>query len=74
MINQFQNNPNTKILISSIKISGVGINLTRGNHVILSEPWFNPAAEDQAIERVHRIGQTKPVYVYKFITENTIEE
>jgi len=52
----------------------VGLNLTSADTVILYDPWWNPAVEDQAMDRVHRIGQDKPVFVYKLLTEGTVEE
>lgn len=57
----------------SLKAGAVGLNLTVANHVILVDPWWNPAIEDQAIERVHRIGQKKQVYVTRLISDKTIE-
>jgi len=62
------------ILLMSLKAGGVGLNLTRADTVIHYDPWWNEAAERQASDRAHRIGQTKPVFVYKLITEDTIEE
>ena len=58
----------------SLKAGGVGLNLTEADTVIHYDPWWNPAAENQATDRAHRIGQDKPVFVYKLITENTLEE
>ena len=52
----------------------MGLNLTEADYVIHIDPWWNPAAELQATDRVHRIGQTNPVFVYKFITKDSIEE
>lgn len=62
------------ILIMSLKAGGVGLNLTIADHVFLFDPWWNPAVEAQAIDRVHRIGQDKPVFVHKMIALDTIEE
>ena len=64
----------TRVLIVSIKVGGVGLNLTCASRVILMDPWWNPAVEHQAIERVHRIGQFKEVTAYKFVCNNTVEE
>ena len=58
----------------SLKAGGVGLNLTQADYVFVLNPWWNPAAESQAINRAHRIGQTKNVFVYKFITTDSIEE
>ncbi|WP_168204081.1 DEAD/DEAH box helicase [Aliikangiella coralliicola] len=62
------------VFLISLKAGGVGLNLTRADTVIHYDPWWNLAAEQQATDRAHRIGQDKPVFVYKLITENTIEE
>jgi SNF2 family DNA or RNA helicase len=72
-INDFQNG-DTPIFIISLKAGGVGLNLTAADTVIHYDPWWNPAAENQATDRAHRIGQDKPVFVYKLITEGTVEE
>jgi len=62
------------IFLISLKAGGVGLNLTEADTVIHYDPWWNPAAENQATDRAHRIGQEKAVFVYKLITENTVEE
>ncbi|KAH9929764.1 SNF2 family N-terminal domain-containing protein [Fomitopsis serialis] len=62
-----------KVLIVSLKAGGVGLNLTNANHVFMMDCWWNAATENQAIDRVHRIGQEKPVYVKHFIISDTIE-
>jgi superfamily II DNA or RNA helicase len=62
------------VFLISLKAGGVGLNLTEADTVIIFDPWWNPAAESQAADRAHRIGQDKPVFVYKLITENTVEE
>jgi len=72
-IDRFQKGKNTIFLIS-LKAGGVGLNLTAADTVIHYDPWWNPAAENQATDRAHRIGQDKPVFVYKLITKNTVEE
>ena len=59
---------------SWLKAGGVGINLTAADYVIHVDPWWNPAVEDQASDRAHRIGQTRPVTVYRLVTMGTIEE
>ena len=74
VINEFQNSSENQIFLISIKAGGVGLNLTSADYVFILDPWWNPAVEMQAINRVHRIGQDKPVFVYKLITENTLEE
>jgi SNF2 family DNA or RNA helicase len=60
--------------LCSVLASGHGINLTAANHVIHVDNWFSPAVEDQATDRVHRIGQTRTVYVHKMLVQNTLEE
>ncbi|KAJ6541844.1 P-loop containing nucleoside triphosphate hydrolase protein [Mycena capillaripes] len=62
-----------KVLVVSLKAGGVGLNLTTANHVFMMDCWWNAATENQAIDRVHRIGQEKTVYVKHFIVSNTIE-
>ncbi|MCH2021478.1 MAG: DEAD/DEAH box helicase [Saprospiraceae bacterium] len=72
-IDAFQNGQGSLFLIS-LKAGGTGLNLTAADYVIHMDPWWNPAVEDQASDRAHRIGQKRPVTVYRLITENTIEE
>ncbi|MDQ6955794.1 MAG: C-terminal helicase domain-containing protein [Mariprofundaceae bacterium] len=72
-VRRFQNNEVPLFLIS-LKAGGVGLNLTAADTVIHYDPWWNPAAENQATDRAHRIGQDKSVFVYKLITEGTVEE
>ena len=62
------------IFLISLKAGGTGLNLTRADTVIHYDPWWNPAVEDQATDRSHRIGQENPVFVYKLITAGTVEE
>lgn len=62
------------VFLISLKAGGVGLNLTSADTVILYDPWWNPAVEAQAMDRTHRIGQEKPVFVYKLLTEGTVEE
>jgi SNF2 family DNA or RNA helicase len=73
-IENFNNNNNIKVFLISLKTGGYGLNLTAADTVILTDPWWNPMGEDQAVDRAHRIGQTKKVLVYKMITKGTIEE
>ena len=72
-VDTFQNGDATAFLIS-LKAGGTGLNLTAADYVIHMDPWWNPAVEDQATDRAHRIGQEKPVMVYRIIAQNTIEE
>lgn len=68
------NEDKTELFLISLKAGGVGLNLTKADVVIHYDPWWNPAAEDQATDRAYRIGQDKPVFVYKLIVENSVEE
>lgn len=72
-IQRFQNG-DTPLFLISLKAGGTGLNLTAADTVIHYDPWWNPAAERQASDRAHRIGQTKPVFVYKLVTAGTVEE
>jgi SNF2 family DNA or RNA helicase len=72
-IKQFQET-DLPIFLISLKAGGTGLNLTAADTVIHYDPWWNPAVEDQATDRAHRIGQTKNVFVYKFIAQGTIEQ
>lgn len=74
VIDEFQTDPDNHVFLISLKAGGVGLNLTAADYVFILDPWWNPAAENQAINRAHRIGQDKKVFVYRFITSNTIEE
>jgi SNF2 family DNA or RNA helicase len=74
VIRDFQEDPDNHIFLISLKAGGVGLNLTSADYVFIIDPWWNPAAENQAINRAHRIGQDKKVFVYRFITEDSIEE
>lgn len=74
VIKEFQEDEENRIFLISLKAGGVGLNLTEADYVFIVDPWWNPAAENQAINRAHRIGQDKHVFVYRFITENSIEE
>ncbi|MFP4268234.1 MAG: SNF2-related protein, partial [Spirochaetaceae bacterium] len=74
MVDLFQNDPNYRFMVLSIKAGGVGLNLTAANHVIHYDLWWNPAVENQATDRAFRIGQRKDVTVYRLITRGTFEE
>jgi len=73
-VEKFQHDNSFPVFLLSLKAGGVGLNLTRASYVFLLDPWWNPASEAQAFDRAHRIGQKNKVFVYKFITQNTIEE
>ncbi|GGC02666.1 SNF2-related protein [Dyadobacter sediminis] len=73
-VNRFQNDQTCRVFLMSLKAGGVGLNLTEADYVYLVDPWWNPAVERQAIDRTHRIGQTRKVFAYKMICKDTIEE
>jgi len=74
VIADFQQNEDIKVFLISLKAGGYGLNLTASDYVFILDPWWNPAVEMQAINRAHRIGQSKNVFSYKFITKSSIEE
>jgi superfamily II DNA or RNA helicase len=74
IVSEFQQNTELKVFLISIKAGGVGLNLTQADYVFILDPWWNPAVEQQAIDRTHRIGQDKKVFIYKFIAKDTVEE
>ncbi|MCD9638829.1 hypothetical protein HAX54_022989 [Datura stramonium] len=73
-VNRFTEDPDCRILLMSFKAGGVALNLTVASHVFLMDPWWNPAVEQQAQDRIHRIGQHKTVRIVRFVIEDTIEE
>ncbi len=73
-VERFQNDDDYSIFLISLKAGGLGLNLTKADYVFILDPWWNPAAENQAIDRAHRIGQQNKVFTYKFIMKNTVEE
>ena len=73
-VEHFQNDPDCKLFLVSLKAGGLGLNLTAAEYVFLLDPWWNPAVEAQAIDRAHRIGQTRPVFAYRLIARDTVEE
>lgn len=73
-VERFQNDNEVQVFLLSLKAGGVGLNLTAASYVFLLDPWWNPAAEAQAYDRAHRMGQKNQVFVYKFISRKSIEE
>ena len=73
-VDAFQENPAIPFFLISLKAGGVGLNLTAADYVIHIDPWWNPAVEMQAADRAHRIGQDKPVFIYRIITRDSVEE
>ena len=74
MIESFQHTSTPQVFLISLKAGGTGLNLTQADTVIHFDPWWNPAVEKQATDRAYRIGQTNPVFVYKLIMSNSIEQ
>ncbi|MFM1913849.1 MAG: hypothetical protein RIR51_1701 [Bacteroidota bacterium] len=74
VVDDFQRSDGPPVFLISLKAGGVGLNLTEADYVFLLDPWWNPAAEAQAVDRAHRIGQKNTVFTYKFITKETVEE
>ncbi len=74
VVERFQTDPDCNLFLVSLKAGGTGLNLTAAGYVFLLDPWWNPAVEAQAIDRTHRIGQTQPVFAYRMIAEDTVEE
>jgi non-specific serine/threonine protein kinase len=73
-ITRFQNDENCRVFLISLKAGGVGLNLTAADYVYIVDPWWNPAVEQQAIDRTHRIGQTKNIFAYRMICTDTVED
>lgn len=74
IVERFKTNDEARVFLISLKAGGFGLNLTEANYVFLADPWWNPAVEQQAFDRTHRIGQTRKVFTYKLICKDTIEE
>ena len=74
VVRRFQEDPDCPLFLISLKAGGLGLNLTAAEYVYLLDPWWNPAVEAQAIDRTHRIGQTRPVFAYRMVVRNTVEE
>ncbi|HYK92284.1 MAG TPA: SNF2-related protein [Acidobacteriota bacterium] len=73
-VQRFQTDPDCRLFLVSLKAGGLGLNLTAAEYVYLLDPWWNPAVEAQAIDRTHRIGQTRRVFAYRIIAKDTVEE
>jgi SNF2 family DNA or RNA helicase len=73
-VERFQSDENCRLFLISLKAGGLGLNLTAAEYVFLLDPWWNPAVEAQAIDRTHRIGQTRRVFAYRLIARDTVEE
>jgi SNF2 family DNA or RNA helicase len=73
-VTRFQTDPQCGVFLISLKAGGLGLNLTAADYVFLLDPWWNPAVEAQAIDRAHRVGQTRNVFAYRLICRNSVEE
>ena len=74
VVARFQDPAGPPLMLVSLTAGGLGLNLTAADHVVILDPWWNPAVEDQAASRAHRIGQERPVMVYRIVAEDTVEE
>jgi superfamily II DNA or RNA helicase len=74
VVQRFQADGGAPVMLISLKAGGTGLNLTAADHVFLMDPWWNPAVEAQAADRAHRIGQERPVFVYRLVSQGTVEE
>jgi SNF2 family DNA or RNA helicase len=74
VVGRFQDPAGPPLMLISLRAGGTGLNLTAADHVFLIDPWWNPAVEDQAADRAHRIGQERPVMIYRLVASETVEE
>ena len=74
LLDEFRNHQGAGLFLISLRAGGSGLNLAAASYVILFDPWWNPAVENQAIDRVHRIGQTKTVFAYRLLIRDSIED
>jgi SNF2 family DNA or RNA helicase len=74
VVHRFQSDDGPPVMLISLRAGGVGLNLTAADHIFLLDPWWNPAVEDQAADRAHRIGQERPVLVTRLVAQDTVEE
>ena len=74
IIDEFNKNRDIKVFLVSLKSGGTALNLTGADYVVILDPWWNPAVEQQAIDRAYRIGQLRDVFAYRILVENSIEE
>ena len=74
VVETFQSDAGAPVLLASLQAGGTGLNLTGADHVFLTDPWWNPAVEDQAASRAHRMGQIRPVFVHRMVAKDTVEE
>jgi SNF2 family DNA or RNA helicase len=74
VVSAFQKETGPTVMLLSLKAGGVGITLTAADHIYILDPWWNPAAEDQAADRAHRIGQENPVFIHRLVARDTVED
>jgi len=74
LVDDFQNHDGPAVFLISLRAGGMGLNLTAASYVVLFDPWWNPAVENQAIDRTHRIGQTQQVIAYRLVAKGSVEE
>jgi SNF2 family DNA or RNA helicase len=74
VVSAFQKEDGPAVMLLSLKAGGVGITLTAADHIYILDPWWNPAAEDQAADRAHRIGQENPVFIHRLVARDTVED
>jgi SNF2 family DNA or RNA helicase len=74
VVDRFQSDDGPPVMLLSLRAGGIGLNLTAADHVFLLDPWWNPAVEDQAADRAHRIGQVRPVLVHRLVAQDSVEE
>ena len=74
LFRSFQEDPDCRLFLVSLKAGGQGLNLTAADYIYILDPWWNPAVEAQAVDRAHRIGQTRRVFAYRLIARDTVEE
>ena len=74
IVAEFNESKEASVFLLSLKAAGTGLTLTKADYVFMYDPWWNPAAENQAIDRTHRIGQDKPVFAYRLMVKGTVEE
>ena len=73
-VETFENSKGPTVILASLKAAGLGVTLKSADYVFLMDPWWNPAVEEQAIDRAHRLGRTKPTFIYRLVTKGTVEE
>ena len=73
-VETFESSKGPTVILASLKAAGLGVTLKSADYVFLMDPWWNPAVEEQAIDRAHRLGRTKPTFIYRLVTKGTVEE